>query len=627
LLDPVEPAVPTSRAVYAALPLTLAGLAMPATGWAQTVVFLPCVVTDVATAVRSACQPGGGAPISLVANGVAGSPDYSSTDLAFLRVGKDGGAGSAGADLLRRAQVGTLPLATTGADQHAVDLQSQGGRGGGGEPSFGGTIDLGVGSVTVGGFGGAGGAGGKGADITLASLTGELSTTGKGAAGVRAVSAGGNGGFAGASTGLFVKASDGGAGGQAGNVTVNSAAQITTAGEGAHGILATSIGGMGGIGSGVAALIATPGNGGLGGAGGTAAVLNEAEGVVVTTGAKAWGVVARSRGGASGAAGGSVTLGGDAQALVCNFISQVLGSDGLPMLDSARCINKGADAGTASAANDGLIRTSGATSHALVAESRGGEGGNGGDGYGLVAATGSLGSLGGNGGRAEVLNRGSLLTTGSDAIGALASSRGGEGGRGGGGYASTGVGGGGAPVGSDAGSAQVVNLGVIETTGKAAYGVLVESVGGGLGDGGDAIGIVTQGGNGGGGGNGGSVTALQSGRISTQGTDADGLIAQSVGGGGGAGGSASSGGLVFSAAFGGAGGGGGNGGEVYVGMTSLLSTGDLPAITTQAANADGLRAQSIGGGGGSGGDAVAASAGPKFSASVASRPQEARLAA
>ncbi|WKL40349.1 hypothetical protein Q1M64_10905 (plasmid) [Sinorhizobium meliloti] len=95
--------------------------------------------------------------------------------------------------------------------------------------------------------------------------------------------------------------------------------------------------------------------------------------------------------------------------------------------------------------------------------------------------------------------------------------------------------------------------------------------------------------------------------LTTQGSHAAGIVAQSVGGGGGTGGTASSysAGIGFTAsvAVGGTGGNGGAGGEVSVSLTdSAIRTGQGGGDVTDAI---GVLAQSIGGGGGNGGSSIA----------------------
>ncbi|HYX66397.1 MAG TPA: hypothetical protein VE935_19430, partial [Burkholderiales bacterium] len=241
------------------------------------------------------------------------------------------------------------------------------------------------------------------------------------------------------------------------------------------------------------------------------------------------------------------------------------------------------------------ITTYGAQSHGVFAQSRGGNGGSGGHASGVVA----LGDDGGNGGDAgnvTVVNQGAILTKGWNAHGILARSVGagaGSGSGAGGLYAEGGNGGG-----ESSGAAVTVNNSGSVTTEKSdAFGILAQSIGGGGGDGGGAGGWFTVGGRAGSGGGSGVVTVFDSGTVHTGADRSTAIFAQSVGGGGGNGGDAVSIGQVVSVAVGGAGGLGGAGDEVHV-------TTQGSDIDTVGDNAHGIHAQSIGGGGGNGGLAV-----------------------
>lgn len=244
---------------------------------------------------------------------------------------------------------------------------------------------------------------------------------------------------------------------------------------------------------------------------------------------------------------------------------------------------------------DSKITTHGNKSHGVFAQSRGGNGGSGGDASGAIA----LGSDGGNGGDAGTVlvdNDGTILTTGWNAHGIYARSVGagaGSGSSSGGIYAEGGNGGG-----ESSGNAVTVNnSGSITTEKSDAFGVLAQSIGGGGGDGGGAGGWFTVGGQGGSGGGSGIVTVFDSGTVQTGGDRSTAIFAQSIGGGGGNGGDAVSVSTVISVAVGGAGGLGGEGDEVHV-------TTEGSDIDTVGDNAHGIHAQSIGGGGGNGGLAV-----------------------
>ncbi|MGP6433912.1 hypothetical protein ACTZGS_28670, partial [Pseudomonas paraglycinae] len=179
------------------------------------------------------------------------------------------------------------------------------------------------------------------------------------------------------------------------------------------------------------------------------------------------------------------------------------------------------------------------------------------------------------------------------------------------------------------GAVTVTQAGSVTTGGASATGILAQSIGGGGGNGGaastlaapgfsfdktlngllgklpiaDALTVTeTIGGVGGIGNRGGLVTVTNQGAITTGGSNAYGIEAQSVGGGGGNGGTVSGsaqGKLAVSLTLGGKGGVGGSGGDVAV---TNAATG---AIATWGDGSHGILAQSIGGGGGTGGSIAA----------------------
>ena len=137
-------------------------------------------------------------------------------------------------------------IVTVGDNSFGVLAQSVGGGGGiGGEGQSGSLAKLAI--------GGAGGAGGNGGSVTV-TVTGTIETFGAASYGVFAQSVGGGGGIAGNvnkgvnAYGLAVNiGQSGGAGGNGGDVTVVSAGDIITHGDGADGIFAQSVGGGGGL--------------------------------------------------------------------------------------------------------------------------------------------------------------------------------------------------------------------------------------------------------------------------------------------------------------------------------------------------------------------------------------------
>ena len=500
---------------------------------------------------------------------------------------------------------------------------------------------------------------------------GRIRTRGDGAIGIVAQSVGGGGGAGGASLGLGLAlvatggsvtiglGGTGGIGGVGGAVTLNRTGTVTTgladdgtghaSGHGAHGVLAQSIGGGGGTGGWVGALAGVGGTGvaisttlgGDGGSGGLGGAVSITQlGAIRTFGDGAHGVLVQSVGGGGGDGGMALGIGGAGKG---GAITTTLGGDGVA----------GGNAGAASAILRGAITTAGDLSSAVVVQSIGGGGGNGGVAAGLgfagsgAALTTTLGGGGGGGGNAgttTVSASSAINTAGALSHGLLAQSIGGGGGSGGiavgasvmndGMAVQVTLGGSGGTAGAGAAVA-VSQSGGMATRGDGAYGILAQSIGGGGGDGGMAIGIAatasnnatlgaTLGGRGGAGGAAGVVTVGSSGLLSTQGMLAMGVVAQSIGGGGGNGGMALSGGLSMggtqaSITLGGAGNGGGAGGAVSLtrrmnaavalpnGSTArplsayALPAGNRATLSTAGGGAHAVLAQSIGGGGGNGG--------------------------
>ena len=395
--------------------------------------------------------------------------------------------------------------------------------------------------------------------------------------------------------------SNAGAGGNASRVTVNLQANAAAFGNGFSALWAKSIGGNAGRGG-----TDNPGTA-TGGAGGNI-VINIARNVSVsTTGTNAPAIYAQSLGGS----------GVERQTSLADpFVSD------------------GGNAGTISFTNRGVITTTGSSSSGVLLLSQGGQGG-----VQRPTTGGQNGGNGGNGGQIVANQLGSISTSGSYSFGLVAQSLGGSGGKGADAFFSAGNGG---NAGSG-GAVTVTNTGTITTTGTGSAAIVANSMGGGSpvaafqsqsqtvnasGAAGGNAGFLFFGsaGRGGSGANGGSVTVYNSGNITTSGTNANGILAQSVGGGGGNGGSAKTVGLFLSIADGGNGGGGGNGGSVTVLPSAgwalpqplsnlVLSSG--PSITTSGDSATAIFAQSIGGGGGTGGAAWTGSLGAFVDASIA----------
>jgi uncharacterized protein YhjY with autotransporter beta-barrel domain len=540
-------------------------------------------------------------------------------------------------------------ITTYGDASSAIVAQSIGGGGGNGGFAIAASASESLFSAAI-GVGRAGGAGGFAGAVAV-TTKGSLTTQGLASDGILAQSiggGGGNGGFsvaANANIGASIAVGVGGAGGDGGaasTVTVNSLSNISTSGDNAYGILAQSVGGGGGnggfsagISGGLVGITVTVG--GTGGSGGDASWAHLANvGSVITTGENAVGLAAQSIGGGGGNGGFAV-----AGAVGAGGIGIGIGGSG----------DTGGRSGVAWLDDSGSVITSGDNSTGLLAQSLGGGGGNG--GFAATAAISVMGSaavgVGGAGGGGQragaatlnadggganiaVSNFGdgwTLVTTGANAAGIEAQSIGGGGGNGGfagtlafagGSAVSLGLGGKGGD-GSSAATA-TVHSGYdrtyaenIFTRGDNSSGIVVQSIGGGGGNGGFAVSLsgsinggsaaaVTIGGSGGKGSTAGTAAGYSVGNITTLGAMSDGIVVQSIGGGGGNGGfavalAAATQGYTAAVGVGGSGGKGNNAGAAI-----LNSTG---TITTYGDQSIGLYAQSIGGGGGNGGFAGAGS--------------------
>jgi hypothetical protein len=492
---------------------------------------------------------------------------------ANLGIGGDGEQAGVGRDVFVTS---TSQITTRGDDSHGLFAQSVGGGGGSGGFAVAGSISVGGGSVgaTLGGSGDGGGDSGRVFVTTTAEDTGVIMTEGDRSTGLFAQSVGGGGGNGGfAISGAisdgpnanFALGGNGGTGANSNTVFVNSSTSIATRGNDSHGIFAQSLGGGGGSGGfAVAAGISTQGSvnaalGGTGEGGGSAqdvTVLSSGD-AIQTQGTHAYGIAAQSVGGGGGD-GGFAVAGGIANGPTASF---ALGGSG-----------DGGGAGRNVLLNSSTsVVTHGDDSHGVFAQSLGGGGGSGG-----FAITGGISrndvgaSIGGSG---DGGGAGGEVTLNNTAT-------------------------------------------VVDTSGKHAYGVLAQSIGGGGGDGGFAIsgGISDApsarfglGGSGDGGGASSAVRLTTSSDVITRGDDAHAVFAQSLGGGGGSGGFAIAGGIgtdnaQVNAAVGGSGAGGGNASTV-----DLFNSGNT--IATLGARSFGLVAQSVGGGGGDGGFAIAGSIG------------------
>lgn len=180
----------------------------------------------------------------------------------------------------------------------------------------------------------------------------------------------------------------------------------------------------------------------------------------------------------------------------------------------------------------GDIKTLGATSHGIFAQSLGGGGPNGRGGS--ISHGSDQGGPGNTGGTVSVTADGSITTTGDKSAGIAAQTQGGNGGQGGdGGTFRFGSQGG---TGGKGGNIEVRGSATIHTSGNSSSGIIALSQGGNGGNGGSGE-FVTGGASGGYGGQAGLVVVDGSWEIKTKGDKAHGIWAKSLGGNAGAGGS------------------------------------------------------------------------------------------
>jgi hypothetical protein len=501
------------------------------------------------------------------------------------------------------------------------------------------------------GLGASGGTGATGGTVQVAlDANTTIVTSGSGSTGVTAQSIGGGGGtssggsfgMAGAGTGTSLPndtfqanialGGNGVQGGNAQDVTVTSAARIGTSRGDSIGILAQSIGGGGGLAgsSDAAATVSTTnqiensfkpaggvdyeaelsvgGTGGGGGNGGAVTVISS--GAIMTAGVRAYGIEAQSIGGGGGNAGSAT--------------SNATGTNGETMSANVAIGGTGGVGGygwTVGVTTSAAIVTGGYNAHGILAQSIGGGGGAGADGS--VAATstmslglGASGSSGGSGagGAVNVTTNsgGTIVTRGDDAAGILAQSIGAGGGTGSFGCGTTCLPGGiaasnyagtnleysfalGNAGGVGNGGAMNVTIGdAIRTMGARAMGIVAQSIGGGGGfapGGAQTVRQITLQESLAAASSGQAVTVMlsQTGRISTSGAGAWGILAQSIGNGGGFAGDSS---LNLTV---------GANAQSAVESSSVAGLVQVTVngtIATTGANAHGVVAQSIGGLGG-----------------------------
>ena len=575
----------------------------------------------------------------------------------FQSVGGGGGAGAMNIS-------GAVSLSNSGAGSVALGIGGAGGAGGDAGDVLGavngntfttGDRSVGVLMQSVGGGGGAGGM----------NISGALALA-KGAGGAAALGLGGLGGE----------------GGHAGEVTGDVAGQVQTFGHSALGVLAQSVGGGGGNGGmnisgsvsatkqgGVAAALGVGGFGG--GAGDGRAVTLRRTGDTYTSGANADVVVAQSIGGGGGAGGlnisGALSISTSGSAVSASLGVGGFGGEGGAggdvTLEVAGDVGAVGFTNAAAVLEDSLIHEiieGGA--HGVLAQSIGGAGGRGGmnvsggialdasnngSSHALTLGVGGFGGVGGDAGEVTVrIDAQQVSAVGDERYGVAVQSIGGGGGSGGmnvaGGIAmdgviTAGIGGFGGAGGSSDDVDATVNSN-INAIGARAIGLLAQSVGGGGGSGAINVSGGIQGsrdsstpslvfgigGSGGAGNISGDVSAMQSGDIQVAGSEAIGILAQSVAGGGGSGALNVSGNLALGRGYQAVIGIGGQAGDgADAGSVVLRSDGDIrvdgrgalddsydPDLDADAfavaqmdsrQRANGILAQSVGGGGGQGG--------------------------
>jgi hypothetical protein len=486
--------------------------------------------------IRAMSVGGGGGDAGLLANLNISAIKSSSSSTSFTaNIGGQGGTGGTSGDVTvtnRQGAGGTGgEVLTEGDSAHGIFAQSLGGGGGNGtsiiSANFAGTSDSASVGINIGGSGGNGGSSGN-VTVTNASA---IETRGANSDGVFAQSIGGGGGNGGlviatngvlgatsfTSTPLVTLGGSGGTGEHAGDVTVTNSGTIFTRGNGSNGILAQSIGGGGGnagIGVGLTNNLATTavagvlsaafgGSGGDGGQGGAVTVHHSGDITVLGNNSRA--VVAES-----------INGGGGHVALDFNGITSLPGGGALP--DS---FGSGTQTKPVFVFNGGGndVKSTNAGKVTLDYTGTFGVAGNNGAGNSVQA-------VGGGGGTFDVnLSIRDANTAAAD----RASFQGTLGGNGG--------------QDNAGGEIDSSHAGDLVTTGANTPGIFMQSIGGGGGranvdvtsdTGSLGASTFTLGGKNGANESGGDVTHSESGSISTSGAAAHGAVIQSVGGGGGA---------------------------------------------------------------------------------------------
>lgn len=495
--------------------------------------------------------------ISTSGNGGNGT-DYNQFNVAGA--GGNGGAagmtGTVGVTIGNQFQISTfLPYS------QGIIAESVGGNGGNGGYYGGGLV----------GDGGNGGEGGAGSAVNVSVGESNISTFGGNSPAIYMQSLGGNGGNGGYSGDpADADGGNGGGGGGTGDIAVTIAAggSVYTWGNYSAAVEVLSTGGIGGTAGNANSSVSSGGTSGNGGSTGKVTINNN--GWLQTAGADSPGIIVTSRTGTGGQAGTS---------------------DGVFYSSGAN----GGNAGTLGAitlTNSGSISTSGTGSAAVEIQTLGGGGGYGGDAEGAYLSLGGTAGAGANGGDVNATLAGAILTVGSYSFGLQAQSIGGGGGVAG--NASTdglGIGGSG-NSGGNGGQVNVNASGTINTLGTGADGIEVQSIGGGGGTGGQSDSFVAIGGAGSSGGNGGIIQVTNTGKINTFGSEASGILAESIGGGGGSAGDALQGAISI----------GGSSSTTANGGAVTVNSGGT--ILTSGPNAYGDVALSVGGGGGNAGNST-----------------------
>jgi hypothetical protein len=490
--------------------------------------------------IRATSIGGKGGDAGLILDlGVQGVGSNQNSTRLNMTLGGDGGEGGTGGDVTvsNRAQAGvdgSGVIATQGRAARGIFAQSVGGGGGNGSSILNASAGASNrGNVTlvdllIGGDGGVGAAAGD-VRVTNDSV---INTTGNDAHGIFAQSVGGGGGNGGlvlaanavlaagdvANEALLVLGGAGGAGDDAGDVTVDNAGRIVTRGAHAHGIFAQSIGGGGGnagIGFGASTNPATAviagtmsalfgGRGGEGGLGGHVTVNHSGD--ITVLGANSQAVVAESINGG----GGHLALDFNGVTTLPGVPDNLYEGISLPGGTTTQTVlvfsgggdhQQNSDAGRVTLNYTGTFAVAGNNGAANAVQSIGGGGGT----FDLtlalndtagsaddVAIEGRLGGVSGThnrGGDIESSHDGNLVTEGDNTPGALVQSIGGGGGR--------------------------ANLDLASEHGS--IGAARLTLGGR--DGQDE--------------EGGDITHTQNGSVATQGNAAHGGLFQSIGGGGG----------------------------------------------------------------------------------------------